>query len=347
MVGGRGPGWGVLGDREPEWWFKTQEDRDRFIDYVRFMVQHFKGRIKYYEIWNEPSSGEWDCRGAITVNDYVILVKQVAPIILQIDPEAKIVVGAIGRFCEGDRLWLQTMLQSELAPLVDAVSWHPFYGESPLLYSGEYPQHPEPFYWRDYPSNVQSFRDQAVSGGFRGEYMVEEMVWRTPNDLVPTESPLYTDVVAAKYGARAIIMHLGLGFTMVSNQMLMPDVIKQVPRYYVIRNLSTVMAGNKPISLPVTIQSEATNIKSYGFTLPNGDNLFALWNDDVAVDYDPGIPASLVFPGRAGQKAIAIEVLNGYEQQLTTDAEGEGLVIRNLLVQDYPIILRFTDTKSP
>jgi hypothetical protein len=72
-----------------------------------------------------------------------------------------------------------------------------------------------------------------------------------------------------------------------------------------------------------------------------------LWNDGVAVDYDLGIPASLVFPGRAGQKAIAIDVLNGYEQQLTTAADGEDLVIRNLLVQDYPIILRFTNTISP
>jgi parallel beta-helix repeat protein len=336
------PGWGVLGDREPEWWFTTQEDRDRFTDFARFMVQHFRGRVEYYEIWNEPSSGEWDPRGAITVRDYVILVKQVAPVIRQADPEAKIVVGAIGRFREGDRPWLLTMLDSEIAPVADAVSWHPFYGESPLLYTGKYPEHPEPFYWRDYLSNVDGFRHQATSLGFAGGYMVEEMVWRTPTDPVPHESPHYTDVAAAKYAARANIMHVGLGFTMVSNQMLMPDAIKRVPRYYVIRNLCTIMAGAEPMSLTTEVRSEATNITRYGFSLPNGNKLVALWTDGVALDDDPGVRATLIMPGLSVQQVTGIDVLNGFEQELITETENGSLVIRNLLVKDYPIILRLT-----
>jgi parallel beta-helix repeat protein len=337
-----GPGRGVLGSREPEWWFKTQEDRDGFVEYTRFMVQHFKGRVKYYEIWNEPSSGECpgDGRGGITVSDYVALVKQVVPVIRQIDPEAKIVVGAMGRFREGDRQWLQTMLESGVGSLVDAVSWHAFSGESPLLYSGEYPEHPEPFYWRDYASNVQSLKNQAASWGFRGEYLAEEMIWRTPNDLVTQETPFYTDIVAAKYAARANIMHLGMDFTMVGNEMQMPDVIKLLPRYYVVRNLSTVMAGAKSTDLPTEIQSEATNIESYSFSLPNGDRLVALWTDGVAVDDDPGVKSTVIVPGFSAQTVMGIDVLSGFVQQLITETEGGNLVIRNLLIKDYPMILR-------
>ena len=335
-----GPGWAVLGNREPEWWFNTQEDRDRFIDYVTFMVQHFKGRVRYYEIWNEPSAGKWDARGEIALDDYVSLVKQVAPLIGQIDPEAKIVVGAVGRFHDEDRQWLQKMLGSEVESLIDAISWHPFYGESPFIYTGEYPQHPEPFYWKDYPSNVESFRHEAVSLGFHGEYMVEEMVWRTPTDLVPHESPLYTDVVAAKYAARAIIIHLGWDFTMVSNQMLMPDIIKLVPRYYVIRNLCTIMAGAAPIDLPMEIQSEVTNVRSCSFSLPNGDKLIALWTDGVAMDEDPGAKATLTIPNFSAEEVVGIDVLYGFEQELITSTVDGNLVIENLLIRDYPIILR-------
>ena len=341
-----GPGWGVLGDQEPEWWFNTQEDRDRFIEYAQFMVENFKSRVNYYEIWNEADSGEnpGDCRGGVAVDDYALLVQQVVPMIKQTDPLAKIVAGVVGRFYEEDRQWLQSMLNSGVTPVVDAISWHPFYGESPLLYSGEYPEHPEPFYWRDYPSNVQEFQQQASQWGFQGEYMVEEMVWRTQNDLT-TETPFYTDIEAAKYAARANIMHLGLDFTMVSNQMLMPNVIKMLPRYYIIRNLSTVMAEAESVSLPFEIQSEATNIVSYTFTLPNAAHLVALWTDGVAVDDDPGISAMLTFPSITEHTVIGIDVLHGFQQRLVTSEEDGDLVIRELLVKDYPLILRVTPTK--
>jgi hypothetical protein len=37
-----------------------------------------------------------------------------------------------------------------------------------------------------------------------------------------------------------------------------------------------------------------------------------------------------------------IDVFNGFEQELITENENGNLVIRNLLVKDYPIILRFS-----
>jgi len=102
------------------------------------------------------------------------------------------------------------------------------------------------------------------------------------------------------------------------------------------------MAGTRPITLAVEIESEATNIMSYGFTLPNGDMLFAMWTNGVAVDDDPGVKTTLTFPGLSAQKVIGIDVLNGFEQEMTIDVEDGNLVIQDLLVKDYPIILRLT-----
>ena len=109
-----------------------------------------------------------------------------------------------------------------------------------------------------------------------------------------------------------------------------------------IRNLNTVMAGTTPTSLTVNIESEATNIMSYGFILPNGEKLFALWTDGVAVEDDPGVQTTLTFPGLSSQEVTGIDVLNGFEQEMITDVEGGALVIHDLLVKDYPIILRLT-----
>jgi len=116
--------------------------------------------------------------------------------------------------------------------------------------------------------------------------------------------------------------------------------------YETIRNLSTVMAGARPDNLAVEIESAATNIMSYGFTLPNSDTLFALWTDGAAVDDDPGVRTTLTFPGLSASKVIGIDVLHGFEQELITETGNGNLVIRNLLVKDYPIILRISSTNT-
>jgi hypothetical protein len=41
---------------------------------------------------------------------------------------------------------------------------------------------------------------------------------------------------------------------------------------------------------------------------------------------------------------MGIDVLHGFEQQMITSEEDGNLVIRDLLVRDYPIILRLSST---
>jgi hypothetical protein len=104
--------------------------------------------------------------------------------------------------------------------------------------------------------------------------------------------------------------------------------------------------GATPTSLTVNIESEATDIMSYGFTLPDGDKLFALWTNGVAVEDDPGVTTTLSFPGLSAQKVVGMDVLNGFEQQLITSEEDGNLVIQGLLVKDYAIFVRFSSAPS-
>lgn len=102
------------------------------------------------------------------------------------------------------------------------------------------------------------------------------------------------------------------------------------------------MAGAESANLQVNIESEEKNIKSYAFSLSNGDRLIALWTDGVAVDDDPGIDATLTIPRLSAQKVVGIDVLHGFEQELVIDTEDGDIVIQNLLVKDYPVILRLS-----
>ncbi|WP_340114272.1 T9SS type A sorting domain-containing protein [Maribellus mangrovi] len=56
------------------------------------------------------------------------------------------------------------------------------------------------------------------------------------------------------------------------------------------------------------------------------------------------MPATIKLPGFTDKKVYGIDVLNGFEQELVTEVENDSLVIYNLLVKDYPIILRFSST---
>ena len=110
--------------------FKTEDEIQRYLDYVKFIVDHFKDRIEYYEILNEPNIGE-GTQQYVEAADYINLVRRAIPIIRQEYPEAKIVVGAITplyciediiRIEPGAREYLFGILESDIMPLVHAVS---------------------------------------------------------------------------------------------------------------------------------------------------------------------------------------------------------------------------------
>jgi hypothetical protein len=118
--------------------------------------------------------------------------------------------------------------------------------------------------------------------------------------------------------------------------------------YNAIRNLSTVIAGHKAANLDVIIESDANNIQSYGFTMSNGDQMFALWTNDAAVEYDPGVNTTLTFTfeNDIPESATAIDVLHGYTQTLEIEIDGNQVIIRNLRVKDYPILIHFSRGNS-
>jgi len=307
--------------------YGDEEEVQRFLEYTRFHVSHFKGRIQYYEILNEPNL-------YVKVADYINLVRQTIPVIHKADPEAKIVVGAVtGLEGTDSHDYLFEILQSDIMPLVDVISIHPMYGTSP-----EHDDIRE--YYYDYPVLGQEIKDIATANGFRGDYMASEMSWGTPKSPIPHIPWVFTYTVAAKHYARAIVMNLGMnivaGIGNAHSEVANPFIVRTI------LNLSNVMAGASAIDLPIEILSEHKNMKSYSFSLPNDELLIAIWMDDVAVDIDPGAMSTLILPGQAGQKATGIDALHDFEQDLASGSASGDLVIRDFLLKDYPIFIRLS-----
>jgi hypothetical protein len=300
--------------------FKTQEEIDRWLDYVRFTVDHFQNQIQYYEIWNEPDIRKY-CPKWIEVEDYINLVMQTVPVIKDVYPEAKVVVGAISntRF---EQDYLFQLLESEITPLVDGVSWHPMYSPSP-----EYEVYEE--YYYTYPDFVQHIKDTARAHGFRGEFQADEIGWATIGHSVADQPWEYTPTAADKYWGRGIIQNLGLDVNVGLGE-----------NNAVAQNLCTVMAGATPVDLAIDVKNSDPTTLSYAFSLDEGGYLIGLWTNGIAAEYDPGVESTLTVPGVLADSVVAVDSLYGFEQELNFETQNGNLVIRNLLVKDYPIIIR-------
>ena len=317
-------GWEGISSR-----FKTEDEIQRYLVYVNFIVNHFKDRIHYYEIWNEPNY-------SVPVQyiepvDYINLVKRTIPVIKEADPDAKIMVGGISGLEDLEsREYLFQILQSDIMPMVDVVSWHPLFGDSPQF--DEFRE-----YYYSYPSLIQQIKDMASAHGFTGEYRADELTWRTPVNPSPSQPRMYSEITAAKYYARAIVMHLGMEIDVG----IMVD-----PRLMKIRsttgNLCNIMDGAMVENIPIEIQSQADNIKNYSFSLPNGDKLIILYSDGIAVDNDLGVSSKIIITNYTSWDATGIDVLNGFEQGLISSTENGNLLIEDILIKDYPIIIHLS-----
>ena len=317
--------------REDDMWRLTPSAMDDYREYARTLVQQFKDRVQYFEIWNEPDTGtDW---GRIPPSDYARLVRHVAPAIREEAPEARIVIGAIGGWWQpkfpgygnASRYtlhldYLKEVLCSGIAPLVDVISWHPFYGHRP-----------EDPYYQNYPQMVEEIQRLATVQGFKGEYLVEEALWRVERADEP--QGLVSAIVSAKYIARTIVMHRGLGITVTVSGMFpgkCPDVTHR---------LCTILAGAEAVDLPVVLQTESSEVVHYGFQLPNGDRLIALWSNGAAVDDDSGVVTDVTYQ-MAASGVIGADVLHGYQQDLDFESGFESTRIRGLYVPDYPMLIR-------
>ncbi|MFW9835581.1 MAG: hypothetical protein ACFFEK_16380, partial [Candidatus Thorarchaeota archaeon] len=101
--------------------FQTEEQIQDFLNYTRFVVSHYKGRIQYYTIWSEPDN----CGGAggeegikcILPEDYINLVRRTVPVIHEEDPQAKVAIAPNVLFFAQD--YLSTVIESDIMTMVD------------------------------------------------------------------------------------------------------------------------------------------------------------------------------------------------------------------------------------
>lgn len=301
--------------------FTTEEDIEHWLGYVRFIVDNLKDRVEYFEIWNEPDIANY-CPKSITLDDYINLIKVTAPVIREIAPEVKIVVGGVsGTAYDGAYNYLLGVLRSDAMPLVDVISWHPMYNFTPDI-----PRFRN--YYYAYPDKIQEIKETAAASGFEGEYHADEISFRTEVDL-GDEFYQYSQVEVNKYFLQSAIMHRGEGID-----------IGLGSGYYLINRLALAMAGVEPEPFAVEVDSSADYLTSYTFSTLEGNKMVSVWRHTEVSEFDPGISATLTIPGTNASRVVVIDMLHNVQQELIFEIVDGDLIIENLLIKDYPILIR-------
>jgi hypothetical protein len=88
-------------------------------NYVRAIVTHAAGQIKYWELWNEPQDSQFYCGDIPTM---IVMAQHANQIIKSIDPSAQILSPAtVG---SGGPAWLNSFLAGGGSQFIDVIAFH-------------------------------------------------------------------------------------------------------------------------------------------------------------------------------------------------------------------------------
>lgn len=172
--------------------FAPPDDVQDFADFVHAVVSRYKGRIRYYQLWNEPNIyPEWGSY-PISPEAYVELLKAGAEAARAADPDVVIIAGALASTINlqpddpppgnslNDLLFLQRMYDAGAAPYFDIMAMQG-YG----LYSGPTDDRMHPRVINI--SRHKFIRDLMVKNGDAHKPIwIAEMNWNAaPEDVEP------------------------------------------------------------------------------------------------------------------------------------------------------------------
>ena len=111
--------------------------------------------------------------------------------------------------------------------------------------------------------------------------------------------------------------------------------------YYAFRTLATVMEQAVPADFGVSFSGRQADFESYGFRKPSGEIMVSATLAGTPKDGPSRRTKSdVTIAGVRPKQIIVVDLLNGFEQDLKWERQGNGVRISGLYVPDYTIIIR-------
>lgn len=176
------------------------EGRAAFAQYAAFVATTFKGRIKFYEVYNEWNNATNNEKDALSRNPsltrpepYAALLKAVYPAIKQADPSAIVLGGSHAG--SGAPTWIAGLLKQGAADYMDGLSVHPY------VFSRSWVGGDTPEAMLDWIEQVIKLSNE-LSPGKQVMIYLTELGW--PTFEMPTKA--FTEDIVAAYLERSYLL---------------------------------------------------------------------------------------------------------------------------------------------
>ena len=306
-----------------------------YTAYCRFVVNHLRGRVRQYEIWNEYNIGIGTPKGALGMPDnYVRMLAVAAKAIHDADPNA-VVIGGVTAPSSGVKDvnipggvapggWFDQACDAGLVAHCDAVSVHTYNYRAP----GE---RRTPEAWAATVSRIEGVVARH-SDGRRVPLLITEHGWPTHVGNGGTGQPAAADFLARCYLlARTLPTLEGLwwyDFQDDGHHAAEPeDVFGLVtadltpkPAFFALRDVAGLVAGAK-FDRRIDAGEDAYLLR---FIRPDGRAVLAGWS---TLQLPGGVQVVLATDGKVDQAA---------DQSATITTVGRGSVSRRLVHRDWP-----------
>jgi len=351
----------------------NDDQKQGWHNYVRATVEHFKGRVSCFEIWNEPDGrGCW--KHGVNATEYGVFAIDTAKAIREGNPDATVIGGA---FCSPSRLdYISEALATGMANEIDALSYHCYTPKETRLLT-EVPVLEA--LCHSYNPNIKIIQGESGSqsrsdgcGALRGgawtpERQAKQCIRRAIVDLstcVMFTSYFSTmDMIEALGGLnadKASYLDYGyfgiLGADFDENGFSSGEYTPKMS-YYAYQNVCSIFAEDvENCDLPLLRQNLPSKRMiggDYGgellmktFRKPNGSYALAYWNPAELLTTSFESTVSFKVTSVPGEMKL-VDLLDGkvYEiGEANREVVGKNTVLlKNLPVTDYPMLLTFGD----
>lgn len=350
---------------------RTERAYAAWLNYTAATVAHFKGRIEYYEIWNE-SEGAWTWRPEPNVREYAEFCIKTGRVIKENDPSAKVITGS---HYQNSMEFFNEEFANGVMRVADAISYHSYdYDESASMERVKAFRALLKLYGKELEIIQGETGSQSGNGGggafgwirtnrdMQTKYMLRHTVAEILAGVKFTSIFSAVDMAEnldAKAGKPITVCGyfglLGAEFDPTTGS-LVGDYYEK-PSYYAFQNLCSLLNENvEPMEMPVIFKpqknsrvngwDDATRDLIWGgIAKKNGSRAFAYWNSTEMVKCQ-GYEGSVTFElaGVEGEVRL-VDPMDGSIYEIGDDVMkdmGNGLyVFEHLPVKDYPLILTF------
>ena len=313
------------------WPPKTQDQIAAFIRYVKWMVNHFRGRIHYYALWNEQDIGYWNPWG--NPEEYGRLLAAFAPAVHETDPQAKVIYGGQA---DPNSDWAKRALdECRCASGIDIFAYHtyPGYGQNMNPESMDYAYGTEsPEKLRNLVRNYPAIRKDIE---FWDDEFNSIPSWRGSDESVQSKYIPRGLIYNHAAGVRTFVWILAAGvdgneyddFGFIHGRREMPDDFTPRPVYYALQNTNALFSDTKfdagigiePSDVPALRRQGRAPFLHYGFRSKNGKAIIAYWvaAHSAAGGAFPPMAVNLKLKNSGIRKPVLIDVVSGEISPLT------------------------------